>query len=354
MDGLSEQEFQERAGELWPVNRFTAAPHLLSPWLTRRIPALSRRGAIGLFVSAAMPVAVFPLLLVLLPVDAAAAVRRNTVLLVAVWLVVLMLELGRYGVGVLSLICLYFILLGAVVASTSLYEQFVLHERGHWMEVTVVGQKAASRSSSESCSLRSVHDGTVLERSLGDCGDLSVGDRLRVFADPEGYATPTRHPGESGRWGPATVIALNAALSAAMTVTVGLAAGLGHWRRKRSGLHGRAAGDAEAHYGRYRGPRRPDVRQDPPVGPPEAEQRLRELLRSRSFDRRGYIRVSPGGPYRGITQQRAARIAREEGLRAEALGNRGYWRFAEEAIEEVEGAVGVGPGGEEEEAAETK
>ncbi|UKL07391.1 MULTISPECIES: hypothetical protein [unclassified Streptomyces] len=51
-------------------------------------------------------------------------------------------------------------------------------------------------------------------------------------------------------------------------------------------------------------------------------------------DRRGYIRAHPED-YPGLTQQRAARIAWETGLRAEAFGNRGSWRFAETVVEEV-------------------
>lgn len=67
----------------------------------------------------------------------------------------------------------------------------------------------------------------------------------------------------------------------------------------------------------------------------DQEQRLREVLRAREFDRRGYVKVSPGG-YPGMTYQRAAQIAREEGLHAEAFGNRGSWRFGEKVVEEVE------------------
>ncbi|MEU2994760.1 hypothetical protein ABZ772_31485 [Streptomyces griseoincarnatus] len=66
----------------------------------------------------------------------------------------------------------------------------------------------------------------------------------------------------------------------------------------------------------------------------EQEEKLRETLRAYSADRRGYITVSPGD-YPALTHGRAARIAWEEGLRAEAAGNRGVWRFSETVIEEV-------------------
>ncbi|MEV8123089.1 hypothetical protein AB0P07_03015 [Streptomyces sp. NPDC085944] len=66
----------------------------------------------------------------------------------------------------------------------------------------------------------------------------------------------------------------------------------------------------------------------------EQEQKLREALRTYPADRRGYIKVPPEH-YPDISQQRAARIAWEMGLRAEAFGNRGSWRFGETVVEEV-------------------
>ncbi|MFC8870884.1 hypothetical protein ACFUAC_25080 [Streptomyces sp. NPDC057148] len=66
----------------------------------------------------------------------------------------------------------------------------------------------------------------------------------------------------------------------------------------------------------------------------EQEEKLRDALRNYPADRRGYIKVHPE-KYPDISQQRAARIAWEEGLRAEAIGNRGSWRFGETVIEEV-------------------
>ncbi|MEU4926807.1 hypothetical protein AB0G54_09925 [Streptomyces yokosukanensis] len=66
----------------------------------------------------------------------------------------------------------------------------------------------------------------------------------------------------------------------------------------------------------------------------EQEEKLREALRTYPIDRRGYIKVQPEA-YPDLTQRRAARIAWEMGLRAEAAGNRGSWRFKETVIEEV-------------------
>ncbi|MCO4698752.1 hypothetical protein LRR80_04840 [Streptomyces sp. RO-S4] len=66
----------------------------------------------------------------------------------------------------------------------------------------------------------------------------------------------------------------------------------------------------------------------------EQEKNLRAALRAYPADRRGYIKVSPG-EYPDLTHGRAARIAWEEGLRAEAVGNHGAWRFSDTVIEEV-------------------
>ncbi|MCO4698743.1 hypothetical protein LRR80_04831 [Streptomyces sp. RO-S4] len=67
---------------------------------------------------------------------------------------------------------------------------------------------------------------------------------------------------------------------------------------------------------------------------PEQEKKPREALRAYPVDRRGYIKVSLG-EYPALTQRRAARVAWEEGLRAEAVGNRGAWRFGETVVVEV-------------------
>ena len=66
----------------------------------------------------------------------------------------------------------------------------------------------------------------------------------------------------------------------------------------------------------------------------EQEEKLREALRTHPADRRGYIKLSPG-EYPALSPGRAARIAWEMGLKAEAFGNRGSWRFKETVVEEV-------------------
>ncbi|MGW4045253.1 hypothetical protein [Streptomyces sp. NPDC004721] len=66
----------------------------------------------------------------------------------------------------------------------------------------------------------------------------------------------------------------------------------------------------------------------------EQEAKLREALRTYPVDRRGYIKVHPKD-YPALSQHQAARIAWEMGLRAEAWGNQGSWRFKETVVEEV-------------------
>ncbi|MEK8142494.1 hypothetical protein NKH18_09320 [Streptomyces sp. M10(2022)] len=66
----------------------------------------------------------------------------------------------------------------------------------------------------------------------------------------------------------------------------------------------------------------------------EQEKRLRSVLGTYPTGRRRYLEVSPE-EYPDVSQNRAARIAWEMGLRAEAVDNRGSWRFGETVIEEV-------------------
>ncbi|MEU0217687.1 hypothetical protein ABZ281_22380 [Streptomyces sp. NPDC006265] len=66
----------------------------------------------------------------------------------------------------------------------------------------------------------------------------------------------------------------------------------------------------------------------------EQEEKLREALRTYPAGRCGYIEVAPE-EFLDLTHGRAARIAWEVGLRAEAMGNRGAWRFKETVLEEV-------------------
>ncbi len=137
--------------------------------------------------------------------------------------------------------------------------------------------------------------------------EYDVGDVLTVIEDPEADLRP-QTPGGAD----ATGEALGAAGSAlAAVLTVGWLAwrGTGETRRRKE----KAASDREQR---------------------EQEEKLREALRTHPADRRGYIKLSPG-EYPALSPGRAARIAWEMGLKAEAFGNRGSWRFKETVVEEV-------------------
>ncbi|MEU6995601.1 hypothetical protein ABZ953_33715 [Streptomyces sp. NPDC046465] len=139
--------------------------------------------------------------------------------------------------------------------------------------------------------------------------EYEVGDVLTVLADPEGELEP-RTPAEADAT--AELVSAGAAALAAVGAVAWMA-----WRGSDTGAR-RA----------YKTVARDHSSQD------GQEERLRAALRTFPADRRGYIKVRPE-EYPEVSRQRAARIAWEMGLRAEAAGNRGSWRFRETVVEEV-------------------
>ncbi|MFF9125023.1 hypothetical protein ACF09J_17235 [Streptomyces sp. NPDC014889] len=140
-----------------------------------------------------------------------------------------------------------------------------------------------------------------------------LGQVLTVFQDPKGELAP-RTPGRAD----ATAETLGAggfALTALGTVG---------WLAWRGSDAARRRDRRKGTTGEYKALARQK----------EQEEKLREALRTHPVDRRGYIKVHPED-YPALSQQRAARIAWEMGLRAEAWGNQGSWRFKESVIEEV-------------------
>ncbi|WP_306335014.1 hypothetical protein [Streptomyces sp. KL118A] len=133
-----------------------------------------------------------------------------------------------------------------------------------------------------------------------------VGQALTVLVDPEGELEP-RTPGEADATG--ELLSSGGALFAALGCVAWMT-----WRGSVAARRGEDAWTSSA--------------QD------EQEQKLREALRRSPTDRRGYIKVPPED-YPAISHRRAARIAWEMGLRAEATGNRGAWRFGESVVVEV-------------------
>ncbi|MGW9327342.1 hypothetical protein [Streptomyces koyangensis] len=213
-------------------------------------------------------------------------------------------------------------LLAVVVSAAAGYvaglarEDIALRQRGEQVEVTVVAERldpAEGRKGRHSYyTLERAEDGGTVPGEMETTSDLyDVGRRLTVLVDPEGEVRP-RTPGQAD---PAAELAGSAGLMLVAVAAVGRVAWRGR-RREGGGGSALAAGVAGQ------------------PGTADQEARLRELLRTGPADRRGYIRVHPED-YPGLTQQRAARIAWETGLRAEAFGNRGSWRFAETVVEEV-------------------
>ncbi|MCF3123793.1 hypothetical protein IPZ68_29400 [Streptomyces arenae] len=183
-----------------------------------------------------------------------------------------------------------------------------LQRRGEEITATVVKER---RDKPQGRKARAYH--YTLERRDGtrvpgpemepESGRYDIGQEVTVIADPEGELGP-RTPGEADATGEllgAGAFAL-AALGSVALMT---------WR---GSVAVREAGDRER------------VAQQ--------EERLREALRTCAADRHGYIKVPPED-YPDVSHRRAARIAWEAGLRAEAAGNRGAWRFREAVAEEV-------------------
>ncbi|MFB7496797.1 hypothetical protein ACFC09_19300 [Streptomyces sp. NPDC056161] len=149
---------------------------------------------------------------------------------------------------------------------------------------------------------------------------FDVGQRIRVIEDPAGVLRP-QTPGQADATGDV--------VGAGLLVVAALAAvGWMAWRGPDTTLRDQhdapktCAGPRETCPAAGRGT------------PDEQEERLREALRTYPADRSGYVRVHPAD-YPDVSHRRAARIGRDMGLRAEAFGNRGSWRFGENVVEEV-------------------
>lgn len=204
-------------------------------------------------------------------------------------------------------------------------DDLTLQHRGERVTATVVKERidpAQGRKARHShYELRREDGSRVPGPEMETTSDLyDVGQVLTVIEDPEGALRP-RTPGQvdaTGELFGAGAPALAALGAVGWMTWRGSDAARRRDERKRPGggsrVYQRATGNATTRE--------------------EQEERLREVLRTQPADRRGYIKVRPE-EYPDVPQQRAARIAWEMGLRAEALGNRGSWRFGEKVIEEV-------------------
>ncbi|MFF5498037.1 hypothetical protein [Streptomyces aquilus] len=191
-------------------------------------------------------------------------------------------------------------------------DDLTLQRRGEKVTATVVKEwrdPAEGRKGRDSHYTLRREDGTrVPGPAMTTTSDrYDVGETLTVIEDPEAKLAPET-PGQAN----ATAEILGAA---ALTLAALGAVGRMAWRGARNGKE------------------KPMSAPDPEARAAQEEQ-LREALRTYPADRRGYIKLHPED-YPALTHRRAARIAWETGLRTEAAGNRGSWRFKETVVEEV-------------------
>ncbi|MFA3875107.1 hypothetical protein ABS735_15635 [Streptomyces sp. MMCC 100] len=214
--------------------------------------------------------------------------------------------------------------MGVYVASVA-RDDLTLQQRGDQVTATVVKEwrdPAQGRKARDYNYELQHQDGTrVPGRALKSPSDsFDVGQAITVIEDPEGELRP-QTPGQAD----ATGDALGAgALALAALSAVGWMTWRGSDAAKRRD-DGKPSTTVRKVY-------KTVTRNHTTLL--EQEEELREALRTYPADRRGYIKVPPER-YPDISQQRAARIAWEMGLRAEAVGNRGSWRFGETVVEEV-------------------
>ncbi|NUO43631.1 MAG: hypothetical protein HOV82_16535 [Streptomyces sp.] len=224
--------------------------------------------------------------------------------------VVLALLIRRLGAKESSVYAALFVVLtsaSAVYVMGLARDDLTLQRRGEKVTATVVKEwrdPAEGRKGRDSHYTLRREDGTrVPGPPLTTTSDVyDVGQTLTVIEDPDAELAPET-PGQAN----ATAEILGAsALALAALGAVGWMTWKGARKEKDVDTGAQAA----------------------------QEEKLREALRTYPADRRGYIKLHPED-YPALTHQRAARIAWETGLRTEAAGNRGSWRFKETVVEEV-------------------
>ncbi|WP_254394819.1 hypothetical protein [Streptomyces sp. AC512_CC834] len=253
------------------------------------------------------------------------------VLLVPLWIVhgvILVVLIEKLGATESSLYAALFIV---ITSAMSVYvmgmvrSDLTLQQRGEEVTATVVKERldpAQGRKGRHSHYTLERQDGTrVSGPEMETTSDLyNVGQVLTVIEDPEGELRP-QTPGQ---------VDVTAELLGAAALALAALGSVG-WMTWRGSDAAKRRDDGKPS-ARMRKVYKTVTHNH--TTPQEQEEKLREALRSYPADRRGYIKVPPEG-YPDISQQRAARIAWEMGLRAEAVGNRGSWRFGETVIEEV-------------------
>ncbi|MEV0689513.1 hypothetical protein [Streptomyces sp. NPDC050388] len=246
-----------------------------------------------------------------------------------VLLIVLIRELGARESSTYATLFIAATSLMSVYVADMAREDLTLQQRGEEVAATVVREW---RDAAEGRKGRKGRDyNYALERQDGTAvpgpamkatsDRYDVGQVVTVIEDPKGEIRP-RAPGQADATGEALG-------SAAFALTALGSVGWMTWR---------GSDTARSRDTRKRGPGRlkkgyKTVTRNHSTQV-EQEEKLREALRTHPVDRRGCIKVEPEA-YPDLSQGRAARIAWEAGLRAEAVGNRGSWRFKETMTEEV-------------------
>ncbi|MFE9285319.1 hypothetical protein [Streptomyces olivaceus] len=253
------------------------------------------------------------------------------IFLVPLWIVhgvILVVLMEKLGAKESSLYAALFIV---ITSAMSVYvmgmarDDITLQQRGEEITGTVVKERldpAQGRKGRHSYYTLEREDGArVLGPEMETTSDLyDVGQVLSVIEDPKDELPP-QTPGQVD----ATAELMGAsALCLAALGSVGWMTWRGSGAAKRRADGKPSAGMRKVYKTVTRNH----------TAAPEQEEKLRKALGTYPADRRGYIKIHPED-YPDISQQRAARIAWEMGLRAEAAGNRGSWRFGETVVEEV-------------------
>ncbi|MFF4142294.1 hypothetical protein ACFY0A_13005 [Streptomyces sp. NPDC001698] len=248
----------------------------------------------------------------------------GAVLQILLWIVhgvVLILLIENLGAAESSLYAALFITIVSALCVHTIgmaRDDLTLQHRGERVSATVLNEwldPPQGRKGQLSHYRLEHQDGTrVPGPDMQTTSDLyDVGQVLTVIEDPEGKLSP-RTPGQAD---PTAELLGAGALALATLGSVGWMARRGSDAARRRDRRKKATPEHKAR-----------AQQE------EQEERLREALRTYPVDRRGYIKVHPED-YPALSQHQAARIAWEMGLRAEAWGNQGSWRFKETVVEEV-------------------
>jgi hypothetical protein len=250
---------------------------------------------------------------------------------ILLWLVhgaLLIVMIRKLGAGESSAAAALFIVLASAMSVHVIgvaRDDLTLQQRGEKSTATVVREwrdPAQGRKARDyHYELKRVDGSDVPGPAMRETSDrFAVGQVITVIEDPEGDLRP-QTPGQADVTGDALGAG---ALALAALGAVG-------WMTWRGSDTARRR-DEQKGPGRLRKVYKTVTRDHSTQQ--EQEEKLRVALRTCPADRRGYLKVAPE-EYPDLTHGRAARVAWEMGMRAEAVGDRGSWRFKETVAEEV-------------------